>query len=176
MIRWWACGWGLGEHRSLLKWIKGDRDNTEWQELYARIADAGKCKSRLEQNTKRQRTICLLLSYTVESERAISMLHSEGSDVRIIAFRTESGVSSENSAQTDGDLRVLCEQHFVGDDCSVSSIIKEACNIVLRLGFVVRCASMKNVCCFFTAGLVGRAHSASFEVCDLQLGVRVSEG
>ena len=148
MIRWWACGWCLGEHRSVLKWIKGDRDNTEWQELYARIADVGKCKSRLEQNTKRQRTICLLLSYTVESERAISVFHSEGSDVRIVAFRTESGVSSENSAQTDGDLRVLYEQHFVCDVCSVSSIIKEACNIVLRLGFVVRCASMKKCVVF----------------------------
>ena len=49
------------------------------------------------------------------------MLHSEGSDVRIDAFRVDSGVSSEDLAQTDGGLRVLCEQHFVGDDCSVIS-------------------------------------------------------
>ena len=35
------------------------------------------------------------------------MLHSDGSDVRIIAFRVGSGVSFEHLAQTDGDLRVL---------------------------------------------------------------------
>ena len=53
---------------------------------------------------------------------------------------------------------VIYEQHFVGDGCSVISRIKEECDIVLRLGFVVRCVSMKTVCCFFfTAGSVGRA-------------------
>ena len=85
----------------------------------------------------------------VESERTISMLPSEGSDMRVVA--------SENSSRTDGDLRVLYEQHFVGEDCSVVSIIKEECNSVLRLGFVVRCMSMNKVCFFFTAGSVGRA-------------------
>ena len=51
----------------------------------------------------------------VAFERNISMLHAEGSDVRIVAFRVDSGVSSEDAAETDGDFRVLCEQHFVGD-------------------------------------------------------------
>ena len=32
-----------------------------------------------------------------------------------VAFRVDSGVSSEDSAETDGDVRVLCEQHFVCD-------------------------------------------------------------
>ena len=32
-------------------------------------------------------TICLLMSYTVETKIATSMSHSEGSDVRIVAFR-----------------------------------------------------------------------------------------
>ena len=45
----------------------------------------------------------------------MSMLHSEGSDVRIVAFRVVLGVSSEDSAQTDGDFLVFYEQHFVGD-------------------------------------------------------------
>ena len=40
------------------------------------------------------------------------MLHSEGSDVRIVAFRVNSGESSEDSAETEGDFRVFCEQHF----------------------------------------------------------------
>ena len=35
--------------------------------------------------------------------------------MRIVVFRVVSGVSFEDSAQTDGDFRVLCEQHFVGD-------------------------------------------------------------
>ena len=51
----------------------------------------------------------------VALQRNISMLHSEGSDVRIVAFRVDLGVSSEDSAETNGDFRVFCEQHFVGD-------------------------------------------------------------
>ena len=46
----------------------------------------------------------IFLSFTIESERLMSTLHSEGSDVRIVAFRVDLGVSSEHLAQTDGDL------------------------------------------------------------------------
>ena len=35
--------------------------------------------------------------------------------MRIVAFRVDSGVLSEDSAETDGDFLDLCEQHFVGD-------------------------------------------------------------
>ena len=49
------------------------------------------------------------------------MIHSEGSCVRIVSFRVDSGVVSENSQRTDGDLRVLHEQHVVGYDWSVIS-------------------------------------------------------
>ena len=41
------------------------------------------------------------------SERVMSMLHSVSSVVRIVAFRVDLVVSSEDPAQTDGDLRVL---------------------------------------------------------------------
>ena len=58
---------------------------------------------------KRKCTLCLVHSFTIESERDISMLHSEGSDVRIVAFRVDSGVSSVDLAQTDGGFRVLYE-------------------------------------------------------------------
>ena len=95
----------------------------------------------------------------VESERTISMLHSEGSDVRIVA--------SENSSRTDGDLRVLYEQHFVGEDCSVVSIIKEECNSVLRLGFVVRCMSMNKVCVFFHGRFGGKSASLRCVISNL---------
>ena len=103
----------------------------------------------------------------VESERTISMLHSEGSDVRIVAFRVDSSVSSENSSRTDGDLRVLYEQHFVGDDCSVVSIIKEECNSVLRLGFVVRCMSTNKVCVFFHGRFGEKSASLRYVISNL---------
>ena len=39
------------------------------------------------------RTVCLLVSYTVESERTTSMSDSEGSYAPIVAFRVDSGES-----------------------------------------------------------------------------------
>ena len=63
------------------------------------------------------------------------MFHSEGSDVRVVAFRVDSGMSSEDSAETDGDFRVLCEQHFVGDGLFLVSMTGD--DIVLRLSCVV---------------------------------------
>ena len=71
------------------------------------------------------------------------MLHSEGSDVRILIFRVNAGVSSEDLAQTDGVFRVLYEQHFVGVFGDLND--KDECNIVLRFGYVVRCVSMQNI-------------------------------
>ena len=62
------------------------------------------------------------------------MIHSEGSYVRVLSFRVDSGVASENSQRTDGDLRVLHEQHFVGYDWSVISITKCHCCMIWRLG------------------------------------------
>ena len=46
-----------------------------------------------------------------------------GSDVRIVAFRAVSGVTTEDSAQMDGDFCVLYEQHFVGDGLFLVTII-----------------------------------------------------
>ena len=56
--------------------------------------------------------ICALLHlvflfFTIVCDRNISLLHSEGSDVRIVAFRVDSGECFEHSSRTDGDLRVL---------------------------------------------------------------------
>ena len=58
----------------------------------------------------------------VASERVMSMLHSDSSVVRIVAFRVDLGVSLEDFAQTDGDFCVLYEEFFVGDGWSLSSI------------------------------------------------------
>ena len=44
---------------------------------------------------------------------------------RIVAFRIDSGVTTEYPAQTDGDVRALFEQHFVGDGCSVISMTRK---------------------------------------------------
>ena len=54
----------------------------------------------------------------VASERNISMLRSEGSDVRAV-----SGVTTEDSAQMDGDFCVLYEQHFIGDGLFLVTMI-----------------------------------------------------
>ena len=76
----------------------------------------------------------------VAFERNIFVFHSEGSAVRIVAFRVDSGVSSEDSAETDGDFRVLCEQHFVGDGLFLVIMTGEN---VLRLSCVACCVSVE---------------------------------
>ena len=69
--------------------------------------------------------MCVSFSHGQVREGSISILHSEGSDVRIIAFRVDSGVSSEDSAETDDDVRGLCGQHFVGDGLFLVSMTVE---------------------------------------------------
>ena len=69
--------------------------------------------------------MCLVLSFAIESGWDISMLFSEGFDVRLVAFRVVSGASLEYPAQTDGDVRALYEQHFVGGGCSVISMTRK---------------------------------------------------
>ena len=64
-------------------------------------------------------TLCLCVSHTVDSEIAISMLQSKGSDLRIVACRYDSDAAPEYSSRTGSDLRVLQHQHFIGDDCLV---------------------------------------------------------
>ena len=55
-------------------------------------------------------------------ERVMSMSHSEGSGVRIVAFPVVLGVSSEDLAQTDGDFCVLYEEFVDADVWSLSSM------------------------------------------------------
>ena len=104
----------------------------------------------------------------VASERSISMLHSEGCHVRIVVFRVVSGVSSEDSAQTDGDFVCCASNTSLVTVCFFGLHDRESCDIELRLSCVVVACRWEQYGCLVTAV---RSGQCQFEVCHLLFGV-----